>query len=110
MWYVYASNGTAVAITSRNRTNAPWCAEVEDRLAVVIAQEEEVRAIADEHLEREDHLTKLLEDLYRQQKVGCNRLRLAMEWQRHNRTVWSCMLVPGTIRRHRVCCFCCCCR
>lgn len=47
-----------------------WCAEVEDQLAVVIAQEEEVRAIADEHLEREGHLTKLLEDLYRQQKAG----------------------------------------
>lgn len=46
---------------------------MEDRLAVVIAQEEEVRAIADEHLEREVHLTKLLEDLNRQQKVRCNR-------------------------------------
>ena len=52
--------------------SGPWCAEVEDRLAVVIAQEEEVRAIADDHLEREGYLIKLLQDLYGQQKVGCN--------------------------------------
>lgn len=44
-------------------------AEVEDRLAVAIVQEEEVRVFADEHLEREACLTKLLEDLYRKQKV-----------------------------------------
>lgn len=45
-------------------------AEVEDRLVTVIAQEEEVQVIANEHLEREVFLTKLLEDLYRKQKVG----------------------------------------
>jgi len=43
---------------------------VEDRLAVVVAQEKEVRVIVDEHLERESYLTKLLHDLYRKQKVG----------------------------------------
>lgn len=43
---------------------------MEDRLAVVVAQEKEVRVIVDEHLEREAYLTKLLQDLYRNQKVG----------------------------------------
>ncbi|CAM9394578.1 unnamed protein product [Scytosiphon promiscuus] len=42
--------------------------EVEERLAVVVAQEKEVRSIADEHLEREASLIKLLEDLYRRQR------------------------------------------
>lgn len=37
---------------------------------MVIAQEEEVRAIADEHLEREVALKTLLEDLYREDQVG----------------------------------------
>ncbi|CAM9407426.1 unnamed protein product, partial [Ectocarpus sp. 8 AP-2014] len=39
--------------------------EAEERLAIAVAQEAEVRAIADEHLEREAYLTKLLQDLYR---------------------------------------------
>ena len=43
--------------------------EVEKRLSVVIAQEEEVRAIADEHLEREVALKTLLEDLYQESQV-----------------------------------------
>lgn len=37
---------------------------------MVIAQEEEVRAIADEHLEREVALKALLEDLYQENQVG----------------------------------------
>lgn len=37
---------------------------------MVVAQEEEVRSIADEHLEREASLIKLLEDLYGKQRVG----------------------------------------
>ena len=44
--------------------------EVEKRLSVVIAQEEEVRAIADEHLEREVALKAMLEDLRREDQVG----------------------------------------
>lgn len=80
--YVHTPNGkTVAAISLKQRQNQsqnpfpfsflpPWRAEVEGRLAVVIAQEEEVRTIADEYLEREGHLTELLEDLYRQQKVG----------------------------------------
>lgn len=44
--------------------------EVQDRLVVVVAQEEEVRVIVKEHLEREEFLIKLLEDLKRKQKVG----------------------------------------
>ncbi|CAM9281165.1 unnamed protein product, partial [Ectocarpus sp. 13 AM-2016] len=42
--------------------------EAEERLAIAVAQEAEVRAIADEHLEREAYLTKLLQDLYRHQR------------------------------------------
>ncbi|CAM9390018.1 unnamed protein product [Pylaiella littoralis] len=42
--------------------------EVQDRLVVVVAQEEEVRVIVKEHLEREEFLIKLLEDLKRKQK------------------------------------------
>lgn len=40
---------------------------MEKRLAQVKAQEEEVRAIAKAHLEREAELKRLLEDLYLQQ-------------------------------------------
>lgn len=43
---------------------------MEDRLAGVVAQEEEIRMIVDEHLEREVYLTKLLQDLHQKQKVG----------------------------------------
>lgn len=42
--------------------------EVESRLALVKAQEEEVRAIVDAHLEREAALKRLLEELYREQQ------------------------------------------
>ncbi|CAM9252650.1 unnamed protein product, partial [Ectocarpus fasciculatus] len=42
--------------------------EAEERLAIVVAQEAEVRVIADEHLEKEAYLTKLLQDLHRHQR------------------------------------------
>lgn len=55
--------------------------EVEERLTVVRTQEDEVRAIADEHLERETDLKKLLKKLHdeqqqQQQSVDQARMRI----------------------------------
>ena len=44
--------------------------DAEKKLALVKAQEEEVRAIVDAHLEREAALKTLLEELYREQQAG----------------------------------------
>lgn len=44
---------------------------METRLAQVRAQEDEVRTIANEHLNREAELTKLLADLLSQHRVSC---------------------------------------
>lgn len=48
---------------------------MEKRLAAVKAQEDEVRAIANAHLQREAELKKLLEDLFVQHRVSAH-LRL----------------------------------
>lgn len=42
--------------------------EVESKLAMVKAQEDEVRAVFDAHLEREAALGRLLEELYKEQQ------------------------------------------